>query len=75
MTIVKLILTEDRHFRYNPERISYHLNAEIAKSYAEKMIEKGTTGITYDTYGNIIEFPIGFTKNYTLQYIDVNEKG
>lgn len=75
MTIVKLILVEDEHFRFNPTRISYHLNAEIAKSYAEKMIKKGTTRIGYNAYGDMIKSPVAFKKNYTLEYIDVNEEG
>ena len=43
MTITKLIMIEDRGFRYNPQFESLHINDEVARRYAEKKLAEGTS--------------------------------
>ncbi len=69
MTIVKLILTEDRNLKYNPEQISYHINTHVADEYAKRMIENGTMKPICNGRGIFVKF----LRNYVMEYIDVNE--
>lgn len=74
MTIVKLILIEDRPFRYDPENISYHINTHVADKYAKRMIKNGTTKTICNGKGDIVKIPVKFLEDYRLEFINVNEE-
>ena len=74
MTICKLILEEERGFRYNPTNTTYHINSTVAKAYADKKIKEGfTETVDCGEYGKV-ERRVDYSKNYKIETITVNEE-
>lgn len=73
MTITKLIMTVDRHFRYNPSVVTYHINDEVAKAYARKKIAEGYIVTEYDGEGNSLTYKVNYRPNFSLDHVEVNE--
>lgn len=73
MIITKLILIEDRGFRYNPQHESLHINDEVARRYAEKKLAEGARESVYTEWGTVIR-RIEYKKEYQIVHLNVNEE-
>lgn len=73
MTITKLIMIEDRGFRYNPQFESLHINDEVARRYAEKKLAEGTSESIYTEWGVVVRH-IEYKKDYQIVHLNVNEE-
>lgn len=65
MTITKLSMTINKHWRYNPSETSYHLNDEVAERFAHKKIEEG-----FEEEGR----KYSYFEKYLISHIEVNEE-
>ena len=73
MTITKLVLTENRGFRYNPQSVSLHINDEVARQYAEQKLIEGTHESINTEWGTVVHH-INYKKNYQMIHLNVNEE-
>lgn len=73
MTITKLVMTLDRHFRYNPTEVTYHINDEVAKEFARRKIAEGHVVSEYDCEGKSLTYKVGYCVNFFLDHVEVNE--
>ena len=73
MTITKLILFEDRGFRYNPQHESLHINDVVARRYAARKLAEGTHERFETECGTVIR-RIEYKKEYRLVHLEVNEE-
>lgn len=73
MTITKLVLTENRGFRYNPQVSSLHINDKVARQYAERKLIEGTNESVDTEWGTVVRH-IDYKKNYQMIHLNVNEE-